>query len=119
MVTGGFTRKNAPKNKNDTSIPDNEIDWSLKLSNEKIRKLTNTTEIKHFCEAQHLKYIAHVTRMDNNTLQKQFLFCQSDNQSNRWRKLANLAGVDESQLRRTMVNKKEFKQLLSHTIGSV
>ena len=62
--------KNAPKDKNDTSIPDNEIDWSFKLSNERIRKITNTTEIKHFCEAQHLKYIAHVTRMDNNTQQK-------------------------------------------------
>ena len=55
MVKGGFTRKNAPKNKNDTSIPENEIGWSFKLSNEKIREITNTTEIKPFCEAQHLK----------------------------------------------------------------
>ena len=114
MVKGGFKRKNAPKNKKDTSIPADEVDWSFNLSNEKILEITKTTEISHFCKKQHLKYIAHVTRLDNESLQKQFLFCNSDHPSNRWSKLSKLTGVDESQLRRTMFDRKKFKQLLSH-----
>ena len=116
MVKGGFKRKNAPKNKKDTSIPADEVDWSFNLSNEKILEITKTTEISHFCKKQHLKYIAHVTRLDNESLQKQFLFCNSDHPSNRWSKLSKLTGVDESQLRRTMFDRKKFKQLLSHVI---
>ena len=102
MVKGGFARKNAPKNKNDTSIPTEEVDWAFKLSNENIRKLTKTTEISHFCQVQHLKYIAHVTRLDNDSLQKQFLFCNSDNPSRRWSKFSQITGVDETQLRRNV-----------------
>ena len=73
LVKGGFSRRNAPKNKKDKSIPEEEIDCSYKLSNEKIRENTKTNEIKLFCDMQHLKYIAHVTRLENNSLQKQFL----------------------------------------------
>ena len=56
------------------SIPEGEADWSFKLSNEAIREITKTTEIKNFCDMQHLKYIAHVMRCENSSLQKQFLF---------------------------------------------
>ena len=75
LVKGGFSRKNAPKNKKDQSIPEGEVDWSLKLSNEAIRKITKMTEIKNFCDIQHLKYIAHVTRRENSSLQS--LFCET------------------------------------------
>ena len=116
LVKGGFSRQNAPKNKKDKSIPEEEIDWSYKLSNEAIREITKTTEIKHFCDMQHLKYIAHVTRLENNSLQKQFLFCEaSKGSSSRWRKLSDLTLLDESQVRRVMINKIEFKQLLLKT----
>ena len=114
MVKGGFARKNAPKNKKDTSIPAEEVDWSFKLSNEKVREITKTTEISHFCQIQHLKYIAHVTRLGNDSLQKQFLFCNSSKPSQRWSKFCNMCSVDESQLRRTMFNRKDFQRLLSH-----
>lgn len=115
MVKGGFSRRNAPKNKKDTSIPKEEVDWSYKLSNEMIRKITNTNGIKNFCDIQHLKYIAHVTRLGNNSLQKQFLFCEaSKNSSSRWKKLSELTLLDESQLRRVMIKRKEFQQLLSN-----
>ena len=115
MVKGGFSRRNAPKNKKDTSIPKEEVDWSYKLSNEMIRKITNTNRIKNFCAIQHLKYIAHVTRLGNNSLQKQFLFCEaSKNSSSRWKKLSELTLLDESQLRRVMIKRKEFQQLLSN-----
>ena len=48
LVKGGFSRKNDPKNKKDQSIPEGEVDWSFKLSNEAIREITKTTEIKNF-----------------------------------------------------------------------
>ena len=73
-MKGGFSRRNDPKNKKDKSIPEEEIDWSYKLSNEKIREITKTNGIKLFCNMQHLKYIARFTRLENNSLQKQFLF---------------------------------------------
>ena len=37
LVKGGFSRKNTPKNKKDQSIPEGEVAWSFKLSNEVIR----------------------------------------------------------------------------------
>ena len=90
MVKGGFSRRNAPKNKKDKLIPEEEIDWSYKLSNEKIREITKTNGIKLFCDMQHFKYIAHVTRLENNSLQKQFLFSEaSKGSSNRWKNYQN------------------------------
>ena len=70
MVKGGFSRANAPMNKKDLSIPVEEIDWAYKFSNENIREITKSSCIKAFCEKEHLKYIAHVTRLGNNDLQK-------------------------------------------------
>ena len=76
--------------------------------------ITKTSGIKNFCDKQHLKYIAHITRMENNSLQKQFLFCEaSKGSANRWKKLSELTSLDESQLRRVMANRLEFMQLLS------
>jgi len=114
MVKGGYARRNAPKNKKDKSIPEEEIDYAYKLSNDDIMSITKTSGIKNFCDKQHLKYIAHVTRMENNSLQKQFLFCEaSKGSANRWKKLSELTSLDESQLRRVMANRLEFMQLLS------
>ena len=114
MVKGGFTRKNVPKNKKEKTIPDDEIDWSFILSNDDIRRITNTSKIKQFCEIQHLKYIAHVTRLGNDSLQKQFLFLESSSHaSKRWKKFSNMTETDECQLRRIMIDRKEFMQLLS------
>ena len=114
MVKGGFSRHNAPKNKKDKSIPEEEIDYSYKLSNVDIMSITKTCGIKDFCDMQHLKYIAHVTRLGNNNLQKQFLFCETTKGSRqRWKKLAELTSLDETQLRRVMANRLEFMQLLS------
>ena len=71
-------------------------------------RITKTTEIKHFCEIQHLKYIANVTRLGNDSLQKQ--------SQHRRKKLSELTGIDESQLRRLMIDRKEFTRLLSTLI---
>jgi len=55
MIKGGFKRKNAQKNKNDTSIPADEVHWSFNLSNVRIREITKTG-INHFCQKEHRKY---------------------------------------------------------------
>ena len=44
---GGFSMQNAPKNKEDKSIPEEEIDWSYKLSNEAIIKVTDTKMVNY------------------------------------------------------------------------
>ena len=60
---------------------------------------------------QHLKYIAHVTRRENSSLQKQFLFCEmSKSSSRKWKKFSELTMLDESQLRRKMFDKSEFQK---------
>ena len=114
MVKGGYARRNAPKSQKDKSIPEEEIDYSYKLSNKDIMSITKTNGIKDFCDMQHFKYIAHVTRLNNNSLQKQFLFSEASKGSiSRWKKLSELTSLDESQLRRVMANRLEFTKLLS------
>ena len=114
LVKGGFKRQNAPKDKNDNCIPPEEINWAYKIRNKRLTQITKTVGVKEFCVKQHLKYIAHVTRLGNDSLQKQFLFCTSNSNCGRWRKLSSAIGIDESQLRKTIMNKKEFMQLLDH-----
>ena len=56
-------------------VPEPEgLDWAYVLNNENLRSITITTNISSFCKIQHLKYIAHITRLDNASLQKQLLF---------------------------------------------
>ena len=65
-------------------------------------------------KSKHLKYIAHVTRLGNDSLQKQFLFSESSSHtSKRWKKFSSMTEIDESQLRRITIDRKEFMQLLS------
>ena len=114
MVKGGFDRKNVPKNK-DQIINKEELDWSHKINNKRLLEITKTTSIKSFCQKQHLKYVAHITRLGNNALQKQFLFASSENRRHcRWIKMSKLLEIDESQIRRTMLKRTEFMQLLDH-----
>ena len=108
MVRGGFKRRNAPRN--DDFNPDDVIDWTYSINNEELKRITNTTDIKTFCKIQHLKYVAHVMRSDNDCLQKQFLFCNAA--GNKWRKLASDFSIDEQQLRRMMMVKKDLHLLL-------
>ena len=108
FVKGGFKHQNGPKDKNDNSIPQEEINWAYKISNKRLTQITKTVGEKEICVKQHL------TRLGNDSLQKQFLFCTSNSNCGRWRKLSSAIGIDESQLKKTMMNKKEFMQLLDH-----
>ena len=72
MVKGGFRRRNAPRDVDFN--PEDSTSWAYIISNDELKRITNTTDIKVFCKTQHLKYIAHVMRSNNDILQKQFLF---------------------------------------------
>ena len=108
MVKGGFRRRNAPRAMDFN--PENSTSWAYEISNEDLKRITNTTDIKIFFKTQHLKYIAHVMRSNNDTLQKQFLF--NTFTRNRWSKLASDFEIDERQLRRTMMVKKDLRLLI-------
>ena len=79
-----------------------ELDWSHKINNKRLLEITKTTSIKSFFQKQHLKYVAHITRLGNNALQKQLL--------------SKFLEIDESQIRRTMLKRTEFFQLLDHVL---
>ena len=84
MVYNGFKRKNVPPEylkarkeakKKNLALPEpDDIDWAYVYDNASLQAITKTKAIADFCKIQHFKYIAHVTRLDNNSLQKQILF---------------------------------------------
>ena len=66
---------------------------------------------------QHLKYVAHVTRLDNNSFQKQLLFSTDHKKytRNRWIKMEKDLNISTMQIQKMMKNKKEFMSLLYKT----
>ena len=58
--------------KSGVTVPEPDgLDWAYVIDNENLRKITKTTNISYFCKTQHLKYISHATRLENDALQKQ------------------------------------------------
>ena len=124
MITNGFKRKNVPleylkarkeAKKTNTTIPEpDDLDWAYVFNNEKLRTITNTCNITNFCKIQHLKYVAHVTRLENFSFQKQLLFsCEHKKYSrDRWVKMEKELNISKMQIQKMMQNKKEFMSLL-------
>ncbi len=126
MVTNGFKRKNVPKEyqnrkskaksikaKEDLPKPD-DLNWAFIFSNEHLETITKTSNITNFCKQQHLKYLAHVTRLGNESYQKQILFsCDRKKFArDRWRKIEKEVNLSTMQIQKTMQNKNEFMSLL-------
>ena len=76
-----------------------------------------TLNIVSFCKIQHLKYLAHVTRLDNISLQKQLLFTTDRKKYSRdvWVKIEKELSIPKMQIQKLMQNKKEFMSLLYQT----
>ena len=114
MVIGGFQRKNAPSHSRRSAETDSQnhdetsLDWSFKLSNERLRQITKTRPIRDFCFTQQVKYMGHVCRMDNSALQKQVLFDRRASKTV-WNKTERTLGIDAQQIRRTMMNKSKLQ----------
>jgi len=87
-------------------------------SNVSILSACNTRSASNFCQQQHLRYLAHVCRMENDALKKQLLFAPPRKKEvSHWKRLANDYKIDESQLRRTLFDKKAVNKLLQATHG--
>ena len=83
-----------------------------KYSNQDVLKICRTKSASTFCQVQHLKFMAHVARMDNDALQKQWLFTQYPGTKCQWLPLANDLGIDPIQLRKTIFDKRKLNELL-------
>ena len=124
MVSNGFKRKNVPTEyikakkkakKSGQSIPEpDDLDWAYQYDNDTLRTITKTSNITSFCKIQHLKYIAHITRLENSSLQKQLLFSTTKKKFARdpWIKAEKDLNISKLQIQKTMQNKKEFMSLI-------
>ena len=66
-------------------------------------------------EKRVLKFLAHIARQKNDTLQKQWLFTPYEKTKCQWLPLANDLEIDPVQLRVTLFNKKKLNELLYAT----
>ena len=126
MIAHGFKRENVPLEylKQNRSNPKSatdilepvDLDWAFVYTNNDLENITKTTNISNFCKTQHLKYIGHVTRLSNDSLQKQVLFpCEHKRYAHdRWIKFEKQLNISRDQIQRTMQNKKEFTSLLNN-----
>ena len=69
-----LARKKAKKSNTTTAPEPDNIDWAYVYNNENLQSITNTCSIANVFKMPHLKYVALVTRLDNNYFQKQLLF---------------------------------------------
>ena len=84
-------------------------------SNENLRSITKTTTISSFCKIQHYKYVAHVTRLEKNSLQKQLLYKTDAKKHSRdiWIKMKRELSISKVQIQKTMQTKCKFMSLLN------
>ena len=91
-----------------------DLDWSYVFSNAKLMEISKTLGNAGFCKSQHMKYIAHVTRLGNDSFQKQILFATNYKKyaRDRWLKLEKELNISKIQILNMMQNKNEFTSLL-------
>ena len=70
-----FESKKGSKKSNINLPEPDDTDWRFVYSNSQLKTITKTKDIINFCKLQHLKYLAHVARLDNDSFQKQIFFC--------------------------------------------
>ena len=115
MVKGGWRRKHVPKKKKKKDVDEEEdVDYSFVYSNEQVRKIVGSQDIKDHVNAQYLKYIGHVCRAENNEITKIMLFAKAKRAYYRdpWIKIARILGVDQNQAKRATQSRKEFAELV-------
>ena len=108
-------KKEAKKSGNTIPEPD-DLDWAYCYDNETIRTITKTKNISSFCKVQHLKYVAHVTRLENSSLQKQLLFSTTQKKYARdpWTKVEKDLNISKMQIQKQMQDKTKFMSLIHH-----
>ena len=106
MVRNGFRRVGG----------ENEDSIKFFYKNEDIARICKTQPASVFCEIQHLKFVGHVTRMENDAPQKQWLFAKTHSgQTDQWKLLARDWNMEPDQIRRVVANRKSLQELLNAT----
>ena len=115
MIKGGFARKNAPprESKKERATrqeyerlhPDEveNLNWGYKYNSSDILRTSKTTVIASFHEKQHMNFIAHLTRRENDEVQKVMCFAtpRYGHRSHLLR-LAKVGGIEQMYLQKTM-----------------
>ena len=134
LVRKGFERVHVPQSRRRGSrrsrrsesdqTNDNEeeedLDWRFVYNNQNILKITNSEPIQSFCQIQHLKYIAHITRLPNSAIQKQTLFRTNKKRYVRdpWTKYEEIMQMSKLQIQREMQDKQRFLTLMENLLGT-
>ena len=97
-----------------------DLDWPFVYSNQNILTITNSDPIQNFCQIQHLKYVAHITRLPNSAIQKQILFRTNRRRYARdpWVKYEAITEMSKQQLQREMQDKQRFLTLMENLLGT-
>ena len=92
----------------------------FRYNSDTILHLTNSDPIRIFCQIQHLKYIAYVTRLPNYSLQKQVFFRTNKKRYARdpWLRYEEITNLSKHQLQRIMQEKQRFLALFDRILGS-
>ena len=99
---------------------DEDIDWRFRLTNQNILTITKSGPISNFCLSQHLKFIAHITRLPNSAIQKQILFRTNKKRYARdpWHRYEQTMGMTKTQIQREMQSKQQFLSLLDQILDT-
>lgn len=101
IVKGGYRRK--------------DDSFRFYYSNLDILRITGCITISEYMEKQRLKWLGHCVRMQNNAMQKTSLFMIPTKKNVRsfWLQYEKRYGMDQSQLRRLMMDKAKFDGFLA------
>ena len=100
MINNGFKRK--------------EDSMAFQYSNADLVKMTGTEPLIQYIYEQRLKYIANVSRMENNDIRKQILFAKENPKSRSiWKNFEKQCGIDKQQILRLMMDKNRFFNFIS------
>ena len=82
MIRGGMSRKSTNEEikvameeaiSGERQLLEN-IDWSYKMNNQKIYKITKSLSMEVFIRKQNIRWVGHICRSNNETLTKQLMF---------------------------------------------
>ena len=110
------SRRSSRRSETEENENEEDLDWRYLHSNKKVFEITNSDPIQHFCLIQHLKFIAHITRLPSYAPQKQVLFRKNKkkNASDPWKKYVEITQISKEQLLTEMQDKTGFLTILDN-----
>ena len=131
LVRKGFERVHIPQSRRrasrrsrrseseQTYDDEEDLDWRFVYNNQNNLKVTNSEPIQSYCQIQHLKYIAHITRFPNSAIKKQILFRTNKKRYARDPRLkyATITQMPKLQIQREIQDKQQFLNLMESLMG--